>query len=177
MFSCHHKKKEKQDTSQYIPILSYLQSQLRGIDTTLNSVLKVEITDNKWDTVYIRREEVRNYAKDFLDIPDLTNPEAGGIYKEVQQYDSLIGRVYFSYTTDDEEAQVTKQEITIMPTFGGKDEVKTIYIEKNISQGDSTIEKKMLWEIDKFFNITTITQKKDEPEKIHKLRVIWEGDL
>jgi hypothetical protein len=51
--------------------------------------------------------------------------------------------------------------------------VKTIFIETATEKKNTSIKKKMLWEIDKWFRIVTITQKQNEPESIETIQVIW----
>ena len=175
--SCDRKKKEKVDTSKYFPVLSYLQSQVKKIDTSLYSITKIETTGKTSDTSFIKREEVRALAKDFLDIPDITNPKFGSDYKETNLYDSLLGVAVLSYTSTDEDLETSKQDVTIIPSFGGNDLVKTIYIEKNKSDDGTIIEKKLIWEVDKYFYIRTITKKNNDPEIIHDLKIIWKDFL
>ena len=180
MLSCSNndKKKEKEnvDTSRYFPILSYLQSQVKELDTSMYRFIKIETINGISDTMDISREDVRKYAKDFLEIPDIKDPEYGSDYEELTNFDSLLGRVFMSYTAYDKDVEVVKQDVTILPRFGdGEDEVKTIYIEKTESDDGTTIEKKMLWEMKKYFNITTITQKENAPEKIRNLKIEWNG--
>ena len=176
-FACGNKKKEKKDTSRFFPVLSYLQSQVRQLDTSMFRITKVETSGGRSDTAIIHRNEVRKYAQDFLNIPDIKNPEFGSDYRESNIYDSLLGLAVLSYLAEDEDLEVTRQEVQIVPTFGGNDKVKTIYIEKSLQDGKAVVEKKMVWEVGKYFNVRTITQKKNEPEQIHDVKIIWQDFL
>jgi hypothetical protein len=42
-----------------------------------------------------------------------------------------------------------------------------------VENGDAVIRKNMLWQIDRRFQVVTITQNNDGTEKIEKLQVIW----
>lgn len=170
--ACKNKKKEKKETSQYFPIRSYLQSQVKTLDTASYDFIKIETANGKSDTSVLKKDELRMYTLDFLDIPDLRNAEEAKHYYETKSYDSLMGRVFMSYTSEEDDMEVTKQEITVLPTLTGSDEVKTVYIEKLISETNTTIDKKMLWEIGNFFTITTITQKNNS-DQVHKLKVLY----
>lgn len=141
LVSCSSKKKEEKDTSKYFPVLSPLQSQLKHLDTSMYSFIKIETEDGRSDTTYLRREEVRQYAKEFLNIPDVTQRKWGSDYIESTGYDTLLGRAFKNYTSDNEDQTTVKQQVFIMPTFGGNDEVKTVYIEKLINDDDSSVEK------------------------------------
>lgn len=171
-FSCNNKKKNNVDTSQYFPIRSYLQSQVKTLDTASYSFIRIETFNGSSDTSILEREELKQYTWEFTDIPDLRNPEEGSDYNETKSFDSLMGRVFMSYTAKKDDAEVTRQEITVLPALTGSDEIKTVYIEKLNSEKESTIDKKLFWEIGNFFSITTITQKGNS-DQVHKLKVFF----
>jgi hypothetical protein len=173
LIACKGKKKETKDTSRYFPIKSYLQSRIKGLDTSLYRFVKIETTNGHSDTSDISREEASEYAKEFLNIPDLKDPDQGSDYEEMSAYDSLMNRAIWSYTAYDKDVDVLKLDVTVIPKFGdGEDEVKTVYIEKFEQEGDKTIDKKMLWEMKEYFNIRTIIQENNK-EQIKNLKVAW----
>ena len=173
--SCNNKKEETKDTSGYFPVRSFLQGQIKALDTSMYRFICIETVNGVSDTADINREAVTRYAKDFIDIPDITDPENGSDYSEMSSYDSLMGRVLMSYTAyDKEDIEVVKQDVTVVPGFGAMpDEVKTVYIEKIVSDDDTVTEKKMLWEMDRFFHIRTIKQTKNNAEQVHDLKIQW----
>lgn len=175
--ACKSKKNKNADidNSNFFPVLSFLQSQVRGVDTSLYSITKIETINGKTDTTAIPREEFRKYAKDFLEIPDITKKEWKGDYSETTSYDTLIGRALLTYTANNSDLELLRQDVTILPTFGGNDEVKTIYIHQLLNEDDEIIEKKMYWEVNNYFTITTITQKEKGPERVKKLQLFWRG--
>lgn len=175
---CKSQKKEPpKDTSAYFPVSNYLQSEIKRLDTSMYRFIKIETVNGKSDTTDISREEIRKYAADFLDIPNLRDPGTGNDYDEMVSYDSMAGRVFMSYTAYDKNVDVVKQDVSIMPGFGAvEDKVMTIYVEKIKDDDDVVTEKKMLWDTNRYFNIRTITQKKNAPEQVHNLRVQWNSD-
>lgn len=67
------KDKEEDSTKKFISIHSYINSQIAGVDTSLYAIIKLDIIDStRTDTTYVKREEFRTLAKDFLDLPDIT---------------------------------------------------------------------------------------------------------
>ena len=172
LFACTSKKRKDKDSSQYFPVRSYVQSQVKSLDTASYSFIKIEAFNGKSDTTLLGKEELKQYTKEFTDIPDLTDADEGNKYNETKSFDSLMGRVFMSYTATEDDMEVTRQEITVLPTLTGSDEVKTIYVEKLIPSKDGTIEKKMLWETGYFFTITTITSKGNS-DQVHKLKVLF----
>ena len=172
-FSCKSKGPEK-DTSGYFPILSYLQSQVKQLDTSLYRFTLVKTAANRSDSQIISREDIRKYANDFLNIPDIKKPKIGARYDDANIYDSLLGIVILTYLANDEDQEVVRQEVHVVPTFDGNDKVKSIYIDKTFEEGDGITEKKMIWEVGKFFSIRTIIHKDDEAQQIRDLKVIWQ---
>jgi hypothetical protein len=175
VIACKSKKKTEgdADNSKFFPVVSFLQSQMKDVDTSLYFITKIETEGNRSDTLVIPREDFRKYAKDFLEIPDITTEKYKGDYTETSQYDADLGRASLIYNTTNADAELKRQDVTIMPTFGGNDEVKTIYIHLVKDAGDNTIEKKMYWEVKNYFSVVTITQKENGPEQVKKLQVYW----
>ena len=170
--TCTSKKKPLKDTSQYFPVKSYLQSLSKSLDTAAYSFTKIVTVNGRSDTTPSSLEEAKKYINEFVSIPDIKDPENGSKYDEVKNFDSLIGRAYISYVAEDQDVEVIRQEITVIPTLSGSDQVKTVYLEKLKTEKNDTEEKKMLWELGHFFSITTITQKAGK-EEIHKLKIVF----
>jgi len=174
-FSCKsRKKKEEVDNSNYFPVLSFLQGQVKKVDTSLFSIIKIETVNGVSDSTPISRDSVRMLAKEFLDIPNLRS-EKGKEYKELNDFDSTQQMVSMTYTSD-EDIEVPKQQVFIIKSgINFDDVVKTIYIEKVRSQGDNIVEKRLIWDaVEHYFQVRTITSNKNSPDKIQDLRVVWQ---
>jgi hypothetical protein len=172
------KSKPKEEPKKFISVLSLIEKQVAHVDTSLYSIRKIVTVDTlPGDTTYIPREDFRAAAKDFLEIPDLSNPKVAKRYKEDNRYDELLNRVIISYTPlSPEKEEIQKQEILVTPNIATGDKVNNIIIERIISNRDGFLEKKMLWQTDRNFLITTTTQKPGEPEKVTVTKVIWNED-
>jgi len=172
------KSKDKEPPKNFISVLSLIEKQVAHIDTSLYSIVKVDTRDSLHsDTSYIKREDFRAVAKEFLEIPDLSDPKVAKRYKEENRYDELLNRVIITYTPlKPEKEEIQKQEILVTPNVATGDKVNNIIIERVINTRDGFLEKKMLWQTDKSFLITTTSQKPGEPEIITTTRVIWNED-
>src|SRR6185295_9332188 len=166
--SCKRKKNAENNQDQqesFFPVLSFIKSQVAHIDTSLYPIKKIVFTDSTHsDTFFVPREEFRNLAKDFLEIPDLTDKKYKDRYKEEKLFDETLNRVIITYkpqNPDKEELQ--KQEVLIAPDPSG-DKVNSIIIDRVISNKDSFLQKNMLWRVDKSFQVTTTAQKSGQPE-------------
>ncbi len=173
---CKSKKEDNTKTKdgEVIPILSYIQSQIAHVDTSLYQIIKLTPRDSiNWDTAYIKREEFRGYAKDFLDLPDLTQKKYTDSFEESKFFDATLNQAVFTYTPKDRNNEIQREEITIEPGTDGKDKVKNIFADRIINSKDSTVNKKMLWVVDEGFQVTTIIQKTGQPESISTLKINW----
>jgi hypothetical protein len=176
--ACKQKQHEENNGSEkesFFPVLSFIKSQVADIDTSLYPIKKIVITDSTHsDTIFVPREEFHRLAKDFLEIPDLTDKKYKGRFKEEKLFDETLNRVIISYkpqNPDKEELQ--KQEVLIVPDPSG-DKVSSIILDRVISNRDSFLQKNMLWQVDKSFQITTIAQKPGQPETTTIMKVTWD---
>jgi hypothetical protein len=167
-------KKDDNQNTKVTPVLSFIQGQVAQIDTSLFAIKKIEILDSTHtDTIDISRNEFRAQAKDFLEIPDISLEKYKNQYEESQNYDQdlkLISFLTLPKTTASTDIQ--KQEVIIKPdSEGGK--IKTIYIDREIANKDSSVTKKMIWQVDEYFQVLTLKQFPGKPETSHILKVTW----
>lgn len=173
LFACNGKRKEAGEAGAFFPVHSYLQSQVAHIDTSLYNLRKIEQWNNKKDTTPIPREQFRAAAADFLAIEDIASAKWRDDYTESRLYDDILKRAIFSYTPTTEDAPILRQDVTVAPGAAGDDAVKTIFINRLEEKGDSTIQKKMLWEVGRRFQVATTTSRKGSPDKDRVLEVWW----
>jgi hypothetical protein len=176
IFSDCKGKEKKTEKSSFISALSVINGQLKDIDTSLYTIIKVNFRDSiTSDTEYIPRENIRMVAKDFLDINDLS-PER---FTEENIPGPTERRSTFSYKPiDPAKEEIQRVDFIIDPGMAseGKNVIRTIYIDKNISNKDSSVQKKLLWQIDKSFQVTIIKQLPGRPETNSTFRVTWNDD-
>ena len=175
--ACRQKKKE--DDKKFISVLSLIKKQVAHVDTSLYSIMKVVYTDSLYsDTTYIPREKFETAANDFLDIPDLSDRKVAKRYKEEPaRYDELLNRVIITYTPlKPEQEEIKSQELLVTPNQATGDKVNNIIIIREISNRDSFLQKKMLWQMDKSFQVVTTSQKPGKPEITTTTKVSWNED-
>ena len=75
-----------------------------------------------------------------------------------------------------EEEIIKRQELLLTPDMhGGNGSLNTIVMDVGTTTKDSSVQKKMLWQSDRGFQVTTIKQKPGQPETIHTKKVSWNG--
>jgi hypothetical protein len=168
--------KEKVEKGSYFPVLSFIQGQVAHIDTSLYSIMKLNIIDSsRVDTIYIPREQVRSLAKDFLELPDLSEKKYEKRYKESKAYDETMNRLIIIYEPNDKENEVIqREELVVTPDFAGGDgTIRNVIVDYLLSSKDSSVQKRMLWQADRSFQVTTIKQLPGKPETISTTRITW----
>ncbi len=169
----------KEAEKNYISVISLIKKQVAHIDTALYSIMKVVYTDSlNSDTTYIPREQFAEVAKEFLDIPDLSDKKVAARYKEEPViHDEMLNRVIITYSpVNPEKEEIKKQELLATPFPGEDARVNNIIIIREISTRDSFLQKKMLWQMDKSFQVVTTSQKPGKPEIITTTKVSWNED-
>ena len=172
--SCKHKKEE--ESKNFISVLSLIKKQVAHVDSSLYSIMKVVYTDSlNIDTSYIPREQFAEVAKEFLDIPDLSDKKVAKRYKEEPAvHDEMMNRVIITYTPiNPDKEEIKRQELLATPIPGEDARVNNIIIIREIRNRDSFLQKKMLWKLDKSFQVVTTSQKPGKPEISTTTKVIW----
>ena len=169
--SCKQKKQKQED---FLPAIPFIQNDIRKVDTSFYSIQKITWQDNlSPDTVFVKREEFRGLAIDFLQLPDITEKKYKNRFTGEKFFDQSLNAVIFTYKPiEPDKEEIQKQEILVTPGLNG-DQVKTIIVDWVIDHTDSTVIKRMLWQIDKSFQVTTTIQKLDFPDQNHTLKVVW----
>lgn len=170
-----NKPQETDNASAPFPVVSYLKSQVRHVDTSLYSITKIHTAQGATDTAYLRREDFRAAAQDFLSLPDLSSKELQEKYTETKLYDEDLKKFVLSYVPKDAGNfdQVTREDVLIEPGGSANDQVQTIYIETLANSNDSTVQKKMTWNVGKSFQVVKLVTRKDQPEVAETTNVNW----
>lgn len=175
--SCQEK---KQETGKgFISVVSLIRDEVAHVDTSLFSIVKTITYDSlHTDSFFVSREDFSQEARDFLEIPDLADPKVAKRYKDVSpMYDQSLGRVIFKYEpVDPQKEEVKSQEFLATPVPGKDAKINNVIVVREISNRDSFLQKKMLWQINRSFQVVTTSQKPGKPEQITVTKVTWNED-
>jgi len=174
LFSCKEKKKAPTEAEKYFPVLSFIKSQVAQVDTSLYSIRKITYIDSvRTDTTHYKREQFRELAADFLNLPDLADPKYQGRFVEKRTFDTALNRAMFILEPlKPEEEEIKRQEVLIRPD-PPNDKITNIIIDYIKGNRDSSIQKKLLWQVDRSFQVTSIRQLPGQKEIISTYKVIW----
>jgi hypothetical protein len=163
-----------------VSVVSLIKEQIAHVDTSLYSIIKLVSVDSlKTDTIYVRREEFGTVSKEFLSLPELSDPAVAKNYKEESRYDTLTKKAVISYYPTNEENEIKKIELMASIQEVGKDgnnKVTNILVEKGKTDRNGSLIKKMYWNSDRNFTIITFSQLPGQPEKVETVKVIWNDD-
>ena len=168
-------KKETKEEDKPISVLSIIKGQLNHLDTSLYQVTKFEMINNQIDTAYLKREDIRKLATPFLSIPDVSDKEYSEKYTEDKLIDAQQGTLNITSTLkESSDAEIQKQIVIVDISDPSNGKIQSIYIDRYINSGDSTIQQKLFWEIDRYFSIGSIIEKEGQPDRTHTLKVAWQ---
>ena len=175
MMACKGKKETKEIKEEGpISAVSIIKGQVKKLDSSMYAFMKLERNGNKTDTTYLNREEVRKLAEPFLSLPDIAEKMNFNKYTEERLIDAQQSMLNITSTLKDGEAgEIQKQIMVVGLGDDPSGNVQSIFIDRTISSGDSTIEQKLFWQIDKYFTIGKIVSRENEPEKTYYTRVEW----
>jgi hypothetical protein len=170
--SCKEDKPE--NTTEFFPVTDFLKSQVKHVDTSLYRILKIETLNGRPDSSYLKREEFSKIARDFIEIPDISAKKIKNDYQETQMYDESLNGIILTYTTSERDNKVQRQDVILgQANEDGNTDVATIIVHTIENSRTKSVEKNMVWYVNKRFIIVTKTNTADQPEKIEKLEVIW----
>jgi hypothetical protein len=178
--SCKEKNNSNTPGKSYIDVTSIIKAQIAHVDTSLYSIMQLEWIDtSSTDTTYIKREDFKSAAKEFLLLPQLSHPAIAKEYKQESRYDSLTRKVIISYFPVSDNNEIKKIELMASVDEIGKDgnnRVTNVLVEKGKTDRNSSRIQKMYWNTDRNFSIVTFSQLPGQPEKISTTKVIWNDD-
>ena len=169
--SCNDKKENKNEKN-FFPVLSFIKSQVAHVDTSVFRIIRIVKKDSTSDTTYLKREEFREAAKDFLTIPDISDKDLRDEYTETELFVEDLDQVALNYMPKEPNKEITRQEVMIKAGPDG-DKVQSIFINRVINNKSGSIQKILFWEVDKQFRVITLTQLPDSPETKETIEVKW----
>ena len=171
-FSC--KEKEQDPETAYFPVVPFIKGEAVKVDSTLEAILKIEMTEKDTTREFIHRKDWRKYAADFLNLPDISQTKFAGDYTEDKMYDSAMKRYIFTYTAIDEDLEIRRQDVVMLPSNDkGDTEIESIVIRRIKEDGEAQVDQTLVWYTGKKCTIISRIQKEKEFEQIKRVELIW----
>ncbi|MFT3948933.1 MAG: hypothetical protein QM763_18355 [Agriterribacter sp.] len=155
---------------EFYPISSFIQSQIKKLDSLPLAVMKYTTINSKTDTSIVEKKDFAAIAGYFT-MPDITAPGTKNQFEETSFIDASIGTISLTYLAKNDTISLRKADVLLNQD---NSRVRTIYIEKkDAAAGGSTVQK-MLWTAGRNCQVTTIQQTAGLPEKVIIERYVWD---
>ncbi|MFT3749255.1 MAG: hypothetical protein QM768_13100 [Agriterribacter sp.] len=163
---------QSQDTTQkeFYPISSFIQAQIKKLDSLPLAVIKYTTIGNKTDTSITEKKDFAAIAGYFA-MPDITAPGIKNQFEETSFIDASISTISLTYTAKNDTISLRKADVLLNQE---NSRVNTIYIEKKSRIAEEGKIQKMLWSVDRNCQVTTIQQAAGSPEKIIIEKYVWD---
>jgi len=157
---------QPEERQTFFPVTDFLLGQLRELDTIPITPLKIIIADDKKDSVWVSKKEMRKFAAPFLD-PVIDSVNMNNLFSEKSFMDQTINAITLTYDPRDripDSIKLSHFDVYIDPQ---QNKVERIYLVKEEIQNEETITIQLTWEVGKWCSIRTISQ---EPKMLPKVR-------
>lgn len=165
LFTACQTEKEK----EYFPFQSFLQQELKQIDSLPVAIFKYSKRNDQTDTSIVEKKQFREITNALLNI-DLLNKDNLEAYTELVLEDTDIENVNISYTTDNKKLPIKQLQLNIK---SGTAQVKNFYVERIDQINDLTILRKILWTSQKGIIITSLYYKDNKVKEQLTEKYSW----
>lgn len=156
----------------YFPILDYLKSEIRYVDSLPVGIMKYTTKNGITDSGYIKAEEFHLLAQEFLS-PHLEKSIFEKEYSESSFFDNTTQYSSFLYSTTNVNLPLKRVDVLVKPEDVVYNKVKSIYMEKLIEKADSSVTQKLYWKSEQNFQITTEIRTTKSQATTSQVKVVW----
>ncbi len=158
----------------FFPVAEYLETEILHVDSVPFALRKYTTLNGRTDSAFIQVPEFNKLALQFL--PDVLHDGSfEKVFKESSFADQSTESIMFTYSTTVTDQPLRRVDVQTV-TGNGSQKVKSIYLEKNHTSGDSLILEKMYWRAGKSFQIVTETRVKGKSPQEQQLKVVWDDE-
>lgn len=154
------------DTMNIFPVTDFLSGQIRILEGSPVTPLRLLIKDGKTDSVWIAREDIEKFASPFL-TPVIDSMFLNKYFRGNSFLDQTVNAVTFNYGVRPEYAKEVPLKSVTVYIRPQTNKVERIYLEK---ESADTIEQ-LTWKANNWFSIRKI-----EAGRINEEKVKWNFD-
>ena len=182
-FSACHNKEVKQvapinnteETQSFFPVTDFLLGQLNEIESLPITPLKIIVTDNKRDSVWLKKKDTRIFALPFLH-PVIDSISMQKFFTEKSFMDQTINAVTLSYDPKiklPDSIKLNHWDVYIDPQ---KNTVQRIYMVKEEIVNGESVTTQLTWKVNKWCSIRTIVQQLKTAPLVKEEIMKWDFD-
>ncbi len=157
----------------YLPVVDFIKGEIRNVDSFFAGIKKFNIVDGKMiDSTFITPEEFHKLAAEFV-TNDLSKEYLEQHYEENSFLDQATQAVTFTYSALDHQLPIKRIDL-LTADVNGVDKMKSLFVEKITSSGDTTTIKRLLWKAGKNFNLITQRSVGQLQPQVSQVKVVWD---
>lgn len=161
------------NNAAYFPVMDFLKSEIAKVESEPVGIKKFTTSTTVSDSGYIQPEEFRRLASEFLPAA-LNDSIFRKQFKETSFMDKATGGATFFYNTANNDLDLKRVDVVTEQT-DTYDKIKSIYLEKSYTKGDSSIVKKLFWKPERNFQVITQVYKKSAAPATELVKVVWDN--
>jgi hypothetical protein len=180
--ACHNKDAKESsniiatdDQQSFFPVTDFILGQLNEIDSMPVTPLKITISNDRKDSLWLTKKDIRTFAIPFLH-PLIDSASMQNFFAEKSFMDQTINAVTLSYDPKikvPDSITLTHWDVYIDPQ---KNTIQRIYLVKeNVINGEY-VTTQLTWKVNKWCSIRTIEQQPKMPPHVNEEMVKWEFD-
>ncbi|MEO8582971.1 MAG: hypothetical protein ABI415_04190 [Flavitalea sp.] len=170
------KKESNTDTAAkqaYFPVLDFLKAEIAYVDSLPVAILKYTTIGKHTDSGYIKLPEFRSLAAEFIPY-ELNDSIFTKNFKETSFYDNNTNSGTFFYSNIKNVLELKRVDVISAKT-DTYDKVKSIYLEKVSTSGDTSIIKRLFWKTQRNFQIIIQKSQPAKPPVTEVIKVVWDN--
>lgn len=158
---------------KYFPILDFLKGEIAYVDSLPVGIKKFTGKGARNKYVYINAEEFHRLAAEFTP-KEIEDSFFLKEYQETSFLDKSSNSATFLYSTKNESLSLRRVDVL---TVKGDvyDKVKSIYLEKNHTSGDTGYIKKLYWQPQRSFQLITQASPHSGAPQTEIINVVWDN--
>ncbi len=158
-----------QENKDFYPVSAHIHAELALIDSLPVAVFLYREEGGRKDTTIVDKQAFRALAES-IPQPDITQDPLKKSYTESVYMDATLNLVTMSYTPKTESGEIRKIDVYINPDT---EKVKSVYVEKRVTGGDSTVVRKMVWTSGQQLQVTSLISREGREEHVIQEKYSW----
>lgn len=164
-----------EETQSFFPVTDFLLGQLNEIEGLPITPLKIIVTDNKRDSIWLKKTNIRTFAFPFLH-PVIDSVSMQNFFTEKSFMDQTINAVTLSYDPKiklPDSIKLNHWDVYIDPQ---KKTVQRIYMVKEEIINAASVTTQLTWKVNKWCSIRTIVQQPKTVPQVKEEIMKWDFD-
>lgn len=158
-----------EDDGAFYPYIPLVRAEAEALDSMPLAVIRHREDEGGADTSIMDKGDFKRLALNAFQ-PDITAPPLNELYHEEVFMDQTLNRVVIRYGTEDPDAEIRLLEISLDPD---REKVKSIYLEKRITSGDTVQTAKTIWTVGRQLQVNRIRRVGESPIAPLRERFVW----